>query len=268
MLMPSATPAPLPPPGAPRILSVSELIGLWEQADRQHPLTRALHLLAASPGDSCRAVTLDEPDLAQLAQMPVGERNRRLMGLFAANFGNQLACESRCPDCAEPVEFTLDLGRILDERPGEEAPYQAEIDGFAVRFRLPTTLDLLAVARCGSAGSGRVLLFERCILEARCDGAAVTTAELPASVLTKLAGRMNDCDPHAETRVRLACPACEAEWRTMVDIAELLWTRVAQRARQTAQEVHVLAWAYGWHEADILAMSDTRRSLYLTMVDP
>ncbi|WP_428268643.1 hypothetical protein [Haliangium sp.] len=242
------------------------MVGLWERASQQHPLARALHLLAAHPGDGREAATRDQPDLAQLGEVPIGERNRRLMSLFAANFGHQLGCESRCPRCAELVEFTMDLRLILAERPGEEAPYQVEVDGYAVRFRLPSTLDLLAVARCGSAAAGRAVLFDRCVVEALRDGAVVATAALPAPVLELLARRMSDCDPHTETRVRLECPECDNEWRVMVDIAEMLWARVANRARRTTHAVHVLASSYGWSEADILAMSDTRRALYLSMV--
>jgi hypothetical protein len=32
-------------------------------------------------------------------------------------------------------------------------------------------------------------------------------------------------------------------------------------------EVHKLASAYGWREADILAMSATRRSMYLNIIN-
>jgi hypothetical protein len=32
------------------------------------------------------------------------------------------------------------------------------------------------------------------------------------------------------------------------------------------REVHTLAWAYGWREADILAMSPARRQFYIELV--
>jgi hypothetical protein len=37
-------------------------------------------------------------------------------------------------------------------------------------------------------------------------------------------------------------------------------------AKAYLNEVHMLAWAYGWREADILAMSSARRQFYLERV--
>jgi len=45
-----------------------------------------------------------------------------------------------------------------------------------------------------------------------------------------------------------------------------LWTEITSQARRLLHEVHLLATTYGWHEADILAMSAIRRQYYLEMV--
>jgi hypothetical protein len=50
------------------------------------------------------------------------------------------------------------------------------------------------------------------------------------------------------------------------DIAAYLWQEVDARARRALRDTHTLARAYGWREADILAMSDFRRQQYLEMV--
>ena len=36
-------------------------------------------------------------------------------------------------------------------------------------------------------------------------------------------------------------------------------------ARRTLRDVHVLARAYGWREADVLALSPTRRQIYVEL---
>ena len=41
---------------------------------------------------------------------------------------------------------------------------------------------------------------------------------------------------------------------------------LATQAKRLLREVHFLARAYGWREADILAMSARRRQAYLEMV--
>lgn len=250
-----------------RTLSVSEIVALWERAAREHTLVRILHVLGANCAEHVQAPVPDEPDYAELARLDLGERNRRLMRSYAESFSSRLECESSCPQCNELFEFTMDLQRILAETSGDERLFQTETGGFTVRFRLPNTLDLMAVARSGDAVLGRAILFERCIVEAGRDGRPVKTSDLPASVMDHVAEQMSVCDPLAETRIRLECPECGATWRVMIDIAELLWSKIAARAKETVRAVHTLARAYAWSEADILAMSDTRRALYLSMVD-
>jgi hypothetical protein len=73
-------------------------------------------------------------------------------------------------------------------------------------------------------------------------------------------------DPCAETLVGLVCPACAHTWLGIFEIMTFLWTAIRARARRLLQEVDVLARVYGWGEADILAMSETRRGWYLQMV--
>jgi hypothetical protein len=52
----------------------------------------------------------------------------------------------------------------------------------------------------------------------------------------------------------------------MFDIGAFLWEEIAAQARRLLREVHTLARAYGWREADILVMSAARRQAYLEMV--
>ena len=73
-------------------------------------------------------------------------------------------------------------------------------------------------------------------------------------------------DPMAETRLALSCPACGSEWHEALDIARFVWAEIESRAKRLAGEVHALASAYGWTEAEILGLSGPRRSLYLGMV--
>ena len=77
---------------------------------------------------------------------------------------------------------------------------------------------------------------------------------------------MAACDPLADIRLELCCAACEHRWSLALDPVTFLWARVAEHARLLLREVHTLAWAYGWQEADILAMSARRRQYYLDMV--
>jgi hypothetical protein len=75
-----------------------------------------------------------------------------------------------------------------------------------------------------------------------------------------------EADPLAETLLKLRCAVCSHEWQEPLDIADYLWSEIEARARRLLIEVHSLASAYGWSEADILALSEPRRRLYLDMV--
>ena len=57
-----------------------------------------------------------------------------------------------------------------------------------------------------------------------------------------------------------------ASWQLTLDIVSFLWSEISSLAKRHLREVHTLAWAYGWSEADILAMSPARRQFYLESV--
>jgi hypothetical protein len=45
------------------------------------------------------------------------------------------------------------------------------------------------------------------------------------------------------------------------------WKEINHWANRILREVHLLASTYGWSEADILALTPTRRQWYLALVD-
>jgi hypothetical protein len=77
---------------------------------------------------------------------------------------------------------------------------------------------------------------------------------------------MADVDPMAHVEMRLTCPECRAEWMVPFDIASYLWAEVSDRAMRLLRDVNTLARAFGWSEADILALAPRRRQLYLELV--
>jgi len=70
----------------------------------------------------------------------------------------------------------------------------------------------------------------------------------------------------ADIALDLRCVACPHAWQLTLDIVRFLWAEVNALAKGYLNEVHMLAWAYGWREADILAMSSARRQFYLERV--
>jgi hypothetical protein len=108
-------------------------------------------------------------------------------------------------------------------------------------------------------------LVQRCVLESR-QAEEVAVTDLPESVVAALVARMAACDPQAEVNLTFTCPECAHEWGALFDIVTFLWAKISAQARRLLGEVHTLARAYGWAEAEILALSPARRHAYLAMV--
>jgi len=238
-----------------RPLSARDLVGIWESGEDLHLVDRGLLLLAAAcPGQTPGA----------LAAFSVGERDARLLALREKTFGPSLQGFSQCSRCAERLEFETSVADIRTEGADEE-PRELVAEGLKLRFRLPDSSDLAAVAGARDPASARDLLARRCVLGASRDGQPVEDFEFTAGIMGGLARRMAECDPRAEVLLDMVCPACGHGWQEPLDIVTFFWAELAAWVRRLLREVHALALAYGWREADILDMSARRRRFYLEM---
>ncbi len=270
-----------------RSLSTTELLGVWERAAGQSPVQRALTFLAAACPESA-------PEI--LAEMSIGQRDARLMELRERTFGPVLDAVAACPACGEQVELSLDLpelrsaarqtsgpepdpsglsntlshrmgegrgeGRLSEEKaigePDGAARFSVTVDGHELLFRLPNSADLMALPNQDDLGASRRQLLDRCLLRG---GDDATDASLAAVV-----EQMTQADPLADIELALACPACGHSWEAPFDIVSFFWRELNAWAGGILREVHTLAAAYGWREADVLALSPARRQAYLEMV--
>lgn len=240
-----------------RPLSAHDLLGVWEAGEDHHPLDRALVLLAGA----CPELTWDE-----LAALSVGQRDSRLFTLREWTSGPRLNGFVECPRCTERLEFDVAVADLRAEQPNaEEETWELVVDDMTLRFRLPDSRDLAAILDCRDPGEARDLLVRRCVHEAGRDGAPVAVGELSDEVTARLARRIAECDPQAEVLLDLRCPTCDHAWQAHFDIVTFLWAEVAAQAKRLLGEVHILARAYGWREADVLGMSARRRQFYIEM---
>jgi hypothetical protein len=239
-----------------RTLSDHEVLCTWETGLTQHPVDRALTILAAN---------LPDADQDRLGAMSVGQRDGQLMDVREANFGSEVSGVAECPECGELLEWTLDLGEIRSPMgdASEGGPNRLSLEGYELLYRLPDSTDLAAVASGGDIAGGRAVLLRRCVLEASKDGVKVEPESLPEEIVLGLAVEMEARDPQAETLLDFECPACGTRWQALFDVLMFLWAEIQARARRLLGEVHGLASAYGWSEAAILGMSPVRRRFYL-----
>jgi hypothetical protein len=240
-----------------RPLSAPELLDVWERSQGEAAAIRPLVLLAAA----CQ-----EASSAALAELSIGERDRRLLDIRELTFGPELGSIADCERCGERLEWTIVCSRLRAPSPATIAPLEVDCDGYHVDFRLPNSVDVADAARCSGTAEARQRLLERCIRGATHLGAAVAAANLPASVADAVAHQMARADPQGDAAVELSCPGCGHQWRAVFDIASFFWTEITAWAQRTLKDVHTLAMAYGWREADILALSAWRRQAYLDLI--
>lgn len=246
-----------------RPLSASELLAVWERGKDQSFFEKALLLLAVA----CPDYPADA-----LSKLSLGRRDARLLSLREWIFGRQLAGLANCPSCGERLELTLntsDLRVDLPEQSAEEPepePLSVNLGDHEVRFRLPNSQDLVEVSKVQDHALARILLLEHCLVSVYHQGRETAAGDLPEEVITAITERMEQADPQANMELDLSCPACSHEWRSAFDIVPFFWAEIHAWAIRMLHEVHALALAYGWREADILAMTPRRRQAYLEMI--
>jgi len=141
----------------------------------------------------------------------------------------------------------------------EAAALQIDVDDYRVCFRLPNSADLLAA-------NSQPGLLAQCLLSVDSPNENSDSDSLPAPVVDAIAERMAQADPQANVQLALTCPNCNHAWQTTFDIVSYFWAEINAWAIRILREVHTLARAYGWREADILALSPQRRQIYLNLV--
>jgi hypothetical protein len=239
-------------------VTTAELLIAWEHGLSQSATRRLLTLLAT---------VHPQQSEEQLLKLSIGQRDGLALEMREALFGSQLTSLAACPLCAERLELTLDVADIKVAPNGSVADaLELKQEGFELGFRLPDSRDLMFIEAASSVDDARKVLFARCLLSASRDGQICAVDKLPEEILDKVEAAMSEADPQAEVRLDLSCPACQHNWLATFDIASFLWSEINVWAQRVLSEVHLLAQAYSWREADILAMSPIRRRLYLERV--
>jgi hypothetical protein len=240
-------------------LSASALMNIWDEGcSLKHAQLGLLFLGSACPGTP--------PD--ELANVSIGVRDRLLLQLREQIFGSKIVGVAECLQCGERLEITfkvddVNLGKDLDL----VGSFDLSMCGYEVRFRLPTSLDLIAISDQQDIDRAKEILIERCVFRVNQGGQERTSRRLPDQVLDAVIQKMADIDLQGDVRLALTCPGCGRQRDVAFDIVSFFWKEIDAWAKHLLEEVHVLASAYGWSEAEILALSSQHRQLYLNMVN-
>src|SRR4051794_9199853 len=110
-----------------RALSAAGVVEIWERGADQHPVDRALTVLAACLEEAPR----------DLAAASIGQRDAALMRVHERLFGGELRVFAECPACAERLEYGLSIGDLLAAPALTQAEFDASVEGFHLRLRVP-----------------------------------------------------------------------------------------------------------------------------------
>ncbi len=241
-----------------KALSAIELLSIWELGLSQSAPQRALLLLRAAFPDK-------DPD--QLAQLSIGQRDSQLLALRESTLGSQIVSLVDCPNCDNSLELNFTVSDIRQSFLSEQvSSLELETEAYKIEFRLPNSLDLLAVNHLSEMSEVTQELLKYCIISAQYKGQSIPFEQIPPQVNQALQEQMEQADPQAEIKLVLNCPDCGHQWQAIFDILTFFWQELTAWVQRILREVHQLASTYGWREADILAMSPQRRQLYLDMI--
>jgi hypothetical protein len=238
-----------------RALNNEDFLALWETGQRLHPIDQGLLAIQSSLPDAASEAVAD---------WPLGRRNQALAQLRVLYFGPQLQGWTTCGQCEEKLEFEIDCHALI-LRQEEAAREPVKIRGQV--FRLPTSRDLASIVNEIDAEEAPLRLLQQCqILPIETTAFNRLTTPLSREDIEAVSEQMALADPLAEISLGFECPNCHSTSQEILDLPSFLWSEIEARAKRLLFEVHALASAYGWAEAQILAMTDIRRATYLQMV--
>lgn len=235
---------------APRPLSAGELLDAASACRGRSAPEKGVYLAALGmPGESFTAC----------ATLPIGARDAAIVALRQAMFGDQIELSAKCPRCETRLDVAMTSDALLAIGTAGEAR-AIEIDGERFAVRPADSADLAAIAWIPEMEEARAELARRCLVPL--DGGEpppwLEDAEIDA-----IGAAMAEIDPAGDPFVALHCPKCDCDWDAPVDIAGVLAGEIEGAADMLLDEIHLLAQAYHWSEAAILALGPERRRAYL-----
>jgi len=228
------------------ILSADAILRLFAEGRRRSPLARTAMAIAAADGETAPL------------ELTAGELEARLLSIREATFGASMEGVATCPACGEACETVLRTTDVLALPPGHE-PVAIEHGPWRVEARLPRGDDVASAMHLRDPDAIRAAILARCVIASNVD-------PLPPELMERVEEALAAADPRADVRLALTCPACAHEWQLRFDAVAFLWSEIGASSERLLEDVDVLARAYGWSEQDILAMSATRRALYVERI--
>jgi hypothetical protein len=201
------------------------------------------------------------------APLPEGEVwswtvNRRLQGLLAVTLATRgeywtLTADCIAAGCGEPMDLPLRLSAFRRT----EDPLRIRValaDGAHMELSLPTGEDQRAWLR--EAQVAPQALLQRLLVG--------STGDLPPAAFPTVEAALAEADPLTALEIETRCPVCGADNWIPLDLEQLCLRLLVAEQPRLLDDIHRLALAYHWSEAEILAVPAARRRQYLARLEP
>jgi len=210
---------------------------------------------------TCLRDATGAPPTAELLRgTPVGDRIAALMAVAAAAGDGTFSATDRCSNdgCGEglELEITWDEIRTLAKATARE-PFAVGADGLTFVVRRPDAADQEGWTRISANGTEitpRALVAGLVV-----DG---PTTELTPARIARIEAALDERDPLICFTVGIGCPTCGSINNREISLVAIGAAVLRRRQARMLDDVHDLARAYGWHEAEILAIPAWRRAYY------
>jgi hypothetical protein len=208
-------------------------------------------LARAADGESVRAADLCVADFEAV-----------LLALRQALLGDVILAEAKCGslDCGKRVDLSFRISAYLKSQKARmprgienAGPGWYGLAGAAVRFRLPTGADLLAIEHQAASYPALVRL-------------CIDPPDAPAALRKRAENAMEAMAPSFSRSLAGECAECRAPLEVYFDVRSYVLRELYDRAASVYRDVHLLALHYGWAEEKILALPQSRRIRYVDLL--
>jgi hypothetical protein len=203
-------------------------------------------------------VELAHVDAESIEQLPVGDVEWLLLAVRRALLGEIVQADMLCPSqgCGARIDVMFRVSDYVRHRRPSRAIRAAADSGdpwlsdarTGLTFRVPTLADQIALSGRPRAAAE---LLRLCVREAETTGAQ----RKADSLLDKLA-------PTLSNYITGECPECGARVEAYFDIEQFVLRELRDTAARLYDDVHHIAFAYGWSEKEIVSLPRSRRIAY------
>lgn len=189
-----------------------------------------------------------------LAGLLVTWRDRALAEIYRAAIGDAVECRSRCTECEEPFEFTINLSAVLTQQnetaqatgllPNDKGDWELES---GTKLRPPTLSDI--------AGADKATVLAKNL---------VTKGSLSPQEVDET---LEDAAPLLGFEIETECPECGASQKSSFEIGRFLIESLAAERPFLIRETHLIASRYGWDHASIMALPRRDRQAYAGLIE-